>query len=77
VLKCEDEVAFSAGKENEVIRCLRFEVVLDLGENDTAEDRLEKIVRERRKEQRSRMKPSSCRLFNTYVESLSDRDMMK
>ncbi len=56
MLKCEDEIAFPAGKENGVIRCLRFEVVLDLGESDTAEDRLEKIVRERRKERRSRTK---------------------
>lgn len=48
--KCGDEVAFPTSKENEVIRYLRFKVVLDLGENDTIEDRLEKIVRGRRKE---------------------------
>lgn len=54
--KCGDEVAFPAGKENGVIRCLGFEVVLDLGESDTAEDRPEKIVRGRRKEQLPRTK---------------------
>ncbi len=56
MFKCEDEIVFSADKENEMIRCLRFEVVLNLSESDTVEDRLEKIICKRRKEQRSRMK---------------------
>lgn len=56
MLKCGDEIVFAADKENGVIRCLGFKVVLDLGESDTVEDRPEKIVRGRRKEQRSRTK---------------------
>lgn len=56
MFKCEDEIVFSADKENEMIRCLRLEVILNLSESDTVEDRLEKIVRQRKKQQRSRTK---------------------
>lgn len=50
MLKCEDEIIFSTNKENEMIKCLRFKVVLNLNESNIIKDKLEKIVRERRKE---------------------------
>jgi len=56
VLKCEDKIAFLANKENEMIKCLKFEIVLNLSKSNIVKDRLKKIVRKRRKKQRSKTK---------------------